>query len=42
MFILSMDHLTGQQIQYKLKSTVFKLVKNDKGSNALWENDVFN
>ena len=35
-----MDHLTGQQIQYKLKSTVFKLVKNDKGNNALWENDI--
>ena len=40
MFILNMDHLTRQQIQYKLKSTVFELVKNDKGNNALWENDI--
>ncbi|CAF2960859.1 unnamed protein product [Rotaria sp. Silwood2] len=35
-----MDDLTGQEIQYKLKSKAFELVKNEKGNNVIWKSDA--
>ncbi|CAF4200788.1 unnamed protein product [Rotaria sordida] len=34
------DNLTAQQIQNKLKFKYFELVKNEKGNNDIWKNDV--
>ena len=34
------DNLTAQQIQSKLKSNHFELVKNEKGNNEIWGNDA--
>ncbi|CAF1361809.1 unnamed protein product [Rotaria sp. Silwood1] len=40
MIIMDADNLTAQQIQNKLKFKYFELVKNEKGSNDIWKNDV--
>ncbi|CAF1481339.1 unnamed protein product [Rotaria magnacalcarata] len=37
---MDIDNLTPQQIQSKLKSNYFELVKNEKGNNEIWINDV--
>ncbi|CAF1117939.1 unnamed protein product [Rotaria magnacalcarata] len=37
---MDIDNLTPQRIQSKLKSNYFELVKNEKGNNEIWINDV--
>ncbi len=32
--------LTAQQIQSKLNAKTFELVKNEKGNNEIWKNDI--
>jgi hypothetical protein len=40
MDIMDADNLTAQQIQSRLKSKYFELVKNEKGNNEVWKNDA--
>ncbi len=32
--------LTAQQIQSKMNAKTFELVKNEKGNNEIWKNDI--
>ncbi|CAF1985905.1 unnamed protein product [Rotaria magnacalcarata] len=37
---MDIDNLAAQRIQSQLKSNYFELVKNEKGNNEIWINDV--
>ena len=37
---MDVDNFTAQQIQHRLKSKYFELVKNEKGNNEIWKSDV--
>jgi hypothetical protein len=37
---MDVDMLTAQQIQSKLNAKTFELVKNEKGNNEIWKNDI--
>ena len=37
---MDVDNFTAQQIQHRLKSKYFELVKNEKGNNEIWKRDV--
>jgi hypothetical protein len=37
---MDVDMLTAQQIQSKMNAKTFELVKNEKGNNEIWKNDI--